>query len=112
MSEKAEEYRTLSEMRGLGLERLTLRRFCELAISKDFDELGLAPDVTARVDRYLSQFCVPDGKCPRCGRGLFGVFGTFQWGICSGEGMCGECGWLMRALHEVRSEDETARVLF
>lgn len=81
---------------------------------------GVEPDadtiaLLAVVDSQLCMFAEPtesadggDGfiigkhPCLCCGRPLSGMLGTFQWGICHGEGKCTNCGWPARALHYIK----------
>ncbi len=84
---------------------------------------GVTPDeetiaLLAAVDSQLAIFAEPirsrdDGakgfvfgneSCLCCGRSLGGMLGTFQWGMCHGEGTCTNCGWPARALHYIKDE--------
>lgn len=91
------------------------------------EDIGLeitGPDAApyiAAMEEYLSVFAQPvgcDGRngdtewlvgtclCLKCLRGLDGAMGTFEWGLASGEGKCGECGWPCRAHHNPRLNGE------
>jgi len=65
------------------------------------------------LDAYLANFCAPETKdqvienplvCVCCGHSLTGIFGTFTWGICHGEGYCGHCNYPARGFHDVKDE--------
>jgi len=63
--------------------------------------------IRTALDKYLSDFTVPEGEdwqCPRCKKsltGIMGMFGSFQYGITHGEGAC-ECGYPCRADHYIK----------
>lgn len=59
------------------------------------------------IDSYTEKFAQPmkGQKCLKCGESLRGLFGTFQWGLCSGEGTCSSCGWPARAHHNIKTKD-------
>ena len=42
-----------------------------------------------------------ENKCPKCGKDLDGLFGTFFWGICHGYGNCSECGCEFKYYHYI-----------
>lgn len=51
---------------------------------------------------YFRRYAEPSKDCLGCGAalsGLFGLIGTFTWGIAHGEGVCRDCGYPYRALH-------------
>lgn len=65
-------------------------------------------------DAYLRTFVAPDdttgGKdidCPGCGRAFGGLFGSFQWDICNGEGFCSLCKYPARAIHRIGDKAES-----
>ena len=53
-----------------------------------------------KITIYLDDFMSPDGNCPLCGLETGGVFGTFRWGLATGEGSCNECKYPMRAQNQ------------
>jgi hypothetical protein len=70
-------------------------------------EVEAVVDVTAALDRYLTDFVVPVEEsdrrlCVGCGRWLDD---TFRWLITRGEGECGACRWPLRAFHRVTWAD-------
>lgn len=62
-----------------------------------------AKPLVEAVTKYLSDFTAGD-KCPQCDATLRGLFGSFSWGIQSGEGQC-SCGWPARAHHNITDAD-------
>jgi len=78
-------------------------------------------------DKYFSIFVCPKSadsgngsellgsqKCVACDSRLDGMLGMFQWGLAHGEGNCCECGYLSRAIHQIKDEngDDFARLGF
>ena len=77
-----------------------------------------APPLVAALNKYLEQFAKPirhdekksnflvgDLECLNCGRVLNGALGTFQWGLCHGEGTCSNCGWPCRLYHSPKDDE-------
>lgn len=87
------------------------------------DDIGLsisgegAEPVITSLNEYLRTFAKPNKSesggnamlggclCIKCDRPLSGFLGTFTWGIASGEGTCGECGWPARAHHNPKDDN-------
>ena len=55
--------------------------------------------VREAVDKQVQQFAAPSQLCIGCDRHVAGFMGTFTWGLASGEGFCGACGYPMRGQH-------------
>lgn len=53
-----------------------------------------------RIADRTSNIMVSSWECS-CGRPLGGFVGTFTWGICHGEGFCGNCRRPGRAVHRL-----------
>jgi len=53
------------------------------------------------LNAYLKAF-ISQTNCPGCDSPIGGILGSFRWGICSGEGYCNQCGYLMRAVHKIK----------
>ena len=66
------------------------------------------------VDAYLFTFEKPIKNaagylvCTCCGEQLAGIGGRFEWGLASGHGYCGECGWPVVAHHSPKDADGVA----
>ena len=91
------------------------------------DDIGMSitgedsQPIVEAINEYLSIFAKPvkrEGggncvmgsyECLNCGEPLGGLLGTFQWGLCHGEGTC-TCGWPCRAYH--RPKDNEGEELF
>jgi hypothetical protein len=69
-----------------------------------------AQPVIDALDEYLKVFAKPttegeanilfgNHKCLNCDKVLNGAMGSFQWGLCNGEGNCSGCGHPARAHH-------------
>jgi hypothetical protein len=54
-----------------------------------------------------SGFAIGNTLCLKCGSGLDGMLGAFQWGLCHGEGVCSKCGWPARLYHYLKLPDGT-----
>ena len=52
-----------------------------------------------QLDKYLKHFT--PGNCPKCGSEIGGIFGSFRWGMATGEGGCSVCDWPVRAHHTI-----------
>ena len=52
------------------------------------DRLGLN---RLKIERYPAQAWLVDTKCPVCGTEVMGLFGSFSWDLCHGEGYCSNC---------------------
>jgi hypothetical protein len=79
------------------------------------------PQATAEdiavIDEYFSHFValeiietdgvpvISNQKCVNCDETLDGLFGTFQWGIVHGQGMCGACHWPAYGHHFIKDGD-------
>jgi len=50
------------------------------------------PLTKKEMERYPAQaWLVTDYKCPNCDADLFGLFGSFTWGMIHGIGFCSHC---------------------
>lgn len=105
--------KTLAELKAENVPVAT----CEtvgITITGKADDAEKVAALRATLDAYFANFCAPREtddeldkkamKCVCCDRGLAGLFGTFTWGICHGEGFCGHCGHLGRGHHEIMDE--------
>jgi hypothetical protein len=61
-------------------------------------------EIVRKTDAYLQDFAAST-KCPGCAQQLGGMFGTFTYGICYGEGHCHSCGYPCRANHKTPDLD-------
>lgn len=76
-----------------------------LKVSGDVSE-----ETIEALDSYFELFAQPaldkqgepdeNTPCLNCGAPLGGIFGVFRWGLVHGEGVCAECGWPARAIHQ------------
>lgn len=72
----------------------------------DSDAHTEADNLNTAIDAYMSSFTMlPDNKCPGCERRLGGLLGSFQWGLCWGEGRCSNCGWPCRGYHSPKDDE-------
>jgi len=77
------------------------------SIGMDITGEGASPIIKAMED-YLTPFAAaPDGKCLKCDATIAGLFGSFTWGLQSGEGTCSRCGWPARGHHYPKLPDGT-----
>jgi len=96
-------------------ERLTAAALADL-LSRDLPRMRLIDLQIADVadasrlleiaNNYLSHFVAASiGRgarpCVCCGVTLTGVFGSFVFGLGSGEGCCSKCGYPARAVHRI-----------
>ena len=92
------EFKTIRELREAQLPHATIDDIGKLSATNDSEEAAkVVAEVTAEVNRYLAAFA--SGPCPGCGAELGGIFGSFQWGIQTGEGACSRCGYPARGQH-------------
>lgn len=70
------------------------------------------------MDAYFRDFTAPRheigdplalARCVRCERTLSGIFGTFTWGLCSGEGYCSNCNYPARAFHRIGEDGDKGK---
>jgi hypothetical protein len=52
-------------------------------------------------DDYGEQVWLKEPICPKCGKDLFGLFGTFEWELRNGYGNCCNCGINFKYYHRV-----------
>ncbi len=92
------EFKTIRELREAQLPRATIDDIGKLSATNDTDEAAkIVAEATEEINRYLASFT--PGPCPGCGAELGGIFGSFQWGICTGEGACARCEYPARGQH-------------
>ncbi len=70
-----------------------------IKVSEDTAEnRAIAKKMVSEIDEYLQSFTVGP-TCPACDTELAGLCGSFTWGLASGEGLCGRCGYPVRGHH-------------
>ena len=105
-----EEPKSLAELRALDIpvatcERLGIqfrRKYPGHRRWSSFDNGVDVPVLIQQADKYLKHFCA-EPICPACDRKLGGIFGTFRWGMATGEGSCSACGYPCRAIHDIKA---------
>ena len=66
------------------------KQYNETLTQKDFDEYG-------------EQVWLKEAKCPKCGKDLLGLFGTFEWSLQHGYGHCSHCNAVeFKYYHHIR----------
>jgi hypothetical protein len=100
----------------------------EHCVVEDVFKVEGTDELRAYLTEYLKPFAKPQkradategmgfalgySQCLKCGFGLDGMFGTFEWGIVHGEGKCGHCGWPTRMYHYLKlPSGEEGRLVF
>lgn len=51
-------------------------------------------------------------KCVQCGSDLGGLFGSFEWGIVNGHGICGKCETSYQYYHRIRDFEGNQHIIY
>lgn len=62
------------------------------------------------IDEYGKHAWIVGDRCPKCGTRLFGLSGSFSWGIQHGVGNCSNCGIALRLYHYIKTKNGETRV--
>lgn len=89
------------------MEEETLEEFAENAIARygdkvNFNKINVSQENIDELNSHgynikkedfenYKQVWLLEGKCPECGSELMGLFGSFEWGLRHGEGLCSSC---------------------
>lgn len=87
--------KSIGELKESGLER------CEYTDIFMDDYEDIFPELRAELNKYLSDFVVPQDECIRCGNELNGLTADV-----SREGKCMNCGYPGRKMHVVTFDSE------